>query len=281
MRFYFLVLGPLISALMTVQDSALPDPQQLKQRALASMKESEKNLEKYSCIAHDQTEELNGDGTLKHLHAKEEEQFFVNGVEIDHTLANDGKQLSGNAARKEQQRVDAEVKKFSDPKEAEKSQVQDEKQVDMFLRAVRFTNGRRELRSGRSTIIYHLAADPSFHPKKLEERFAQALVGTIAMDEETGNVLELRVETDRDVKVGGGLLANVHKGFRFHLLQERQPDGVWLTTAMDGSGDARAGLLFHPRFRFTQRLDKCHLYSVDATQTLGQPLGTTPKPIKQ
>ncbi len=249
----------------------MPDPQQLKQRALASMKVSEKDLEKYSCLARDQVEEINGDGTVKRLRSKEEEQFFVNGVEIDHTLARDGKQLTGEAARKEQQRVDGEVRKYSDTRQAQKAEVHDEKQVDMFLRAVRFTNGRRELRVGRSTIAYNLAADPSFHPKKVEERFAQALVGSIWLDEQTGNVAELRVETNRDVKIGGGLLANVHKGFRFHLVQERQPDGVWLTTALDGSGDARAGLLFHPRFRFRQRLDKCHIFSVETEQTLGAP----------
>lgn len=266
---------------VAAHDAAMPDPQQLKQRALASMKVSEKNLEKYSCLAHDQMDELNADGTVKRFHSKEEEQFFVNGVEIDHTLARDGKTLLGDAARKEQKRVDGQVKKYSDKREAEKSQVHDEKQVDMFLRAVRFTNGRRELRAGRSTITYNLAADPSFHPMKLEERFAQALVGSIWLDEQTGNVAELRVETNRDVKIGGGLLANVHKGFRFHLVQAIQPDGVWLTTALDGSGDARAGLLFHPRFRFRQRLAKCHLFSVDTKQTLSGPAGTPRLAAKQ
>lgn len=274
-------LASIAAFLAFAQNAPMPDPQQLKQRALASMKVSEKELEKYSCVARDQTEELNSDGSVKRLHSKEEEQFFVNGVEIDHTLARDGKQLSGDAARKEQQRVDGDVKKYSDVKQAQKSEERDEKEVDMFLRAVRFTNGRRELRVGRSTIAYSLSADPNFHPKKVEERFAQSLVGSIWLDEQTGNVAELRVETDHDVKIGGGLLANVHKGFRFHLLQARQPDGVWLTTAVDGSGDVRAGLLFHPRFRFRQRLDKCHLFSVDAKQTVGEPAGTAHEPGKQ
>lgn len=266
---------------LIVENASLPDTQQLKQRALASMKKSEQDLEKYSCLAREQVEELNGDGSVKHLRSKEEEQFFVNGVQIDHTLVRDGDQLKGEAARKEQRRVDGEVKKYSDIREAEKSQAKDEKQVDMFLRAVRFTNGRRELRTGRHTIVYNLAADPGFHPRKVEERFAQALVGSIWLDEQSGNVAELRVETDRDVKIGGGLLANVHKGFRLHLVQERQPDGVWLTTAVDGSGDARAGLLFHPRFRFRQRLDKCHLFSVESKQAVGEPVMPAHEPGKQ
>ena len=260
------------------QEAPMPDPQELKHRALVSMKQSEQDLEKYSCLAREQVEELNGDGSLKRLRSKEEEQFFVNGIEIDHVLVRDGNRLTGDAARKEQQRVDGEVKRYSDVREAQKSQAKDEKQVDMFLRAVRFANGRREQRAGRSTIEYSLAADPSFRPRKVEERFAQALVGSIWLDEQSGSVAELRVETDRDVKIGGGLLANVHKGFRLHLFQERQLDGVWLTTAVDGSGDARAGLLFHPRFRFRQRLDKCHLFSVDSKQAIGQPAAPAQPP---
>jgi hypothetical protein len=201
-------------------------------------------------------------------------------VEVDHTLAKDGEVLTGEAARKEQQKVDQEVRKYSDIGRAQKSQAKDEKQVDMFLRAVRFSNGRREQRAGRSIIAYNLAADRNFHPAKLQERFAQALVGSIWVDEESGSVAELRVETDRDVKVGGGLLANVHKGFRLHLVQERQPDGVWLTTAMDGSGDARAGLLFHPRFRFARRLDKCHLFNVDSKQVFRDPVAASHEAAK-
>ena len=250
------------------ENAPLPDAQLLKQRALASMKQSEKDLEKYSCLVREQMDELNADGSVKHRHSKQQEKFFVNGVEINHTLARDGKELGGDAAKKEQQRVDQAVKKYSDAGQARKSESKDEKQVDMFLRALRLSNGRREERGGRSTIGYNLAGDRNFHPAKIEERFAQALVGYIWLDEESGNVVELRVETDRDVKIGGGLLANVHKGFRLHLMQQRQADGVWLTAAVEGSGDARAGLLFHPRFRFKQELDKCHLFSVDSKQTV-------------
>jgi hypothetical protein len=266
---------------VSAQDAPMPDPHELKQRALASMKRSEKELEKYSCVAHEQVDELNADGSVKRHRSKQEEQFFVNGVEINHALAQDGNELSGEAARKEQQRVDQEVRKYSDVRQARRVRAKDEKQVDMFLRAVRFSNGRREQRAGRSTVAYNLAADTSFQPKKLEERFAQALVGSIWLDEQSGNVAELRVETDRDVKIGGGLLANIHKGFQLHLVQERQPDGVWLTNAMDGSGDARAGLLLHPRFRFKRRLDKCHLFSVDAKQTPRGLSSPAPAPAKQ
>lgn len=257
-------------------DAPLPDPQQLKQRAQASMKESEKDLERYSCIVRAQEDELNPDRSVKRHRSREEERFYLNGVEIDHTLARDGHPLAGADARKERERVDWEVKKFSDPKQVQKVHAQDEKEAYMFLRAMRFYNGTRDSREGRRTVRYDLAGDPNFHPKKIEERFAQALTGRIWIDEDSGTPVELRVETERDVKVGGGLLATVHKGFQLHLLQQREPDGVWITKLVEGSGDMRAALFLHPRFRFKEELDKCHLFSVDTKQTLEKPPRASP-----
>lgn len=240
----------------------------MKRRVVAAMKASEKALENYSCTVIEDDDEMNSDGSVKKHESKEPEQFYVNGIEIDHTLKKNGTPLSEAEAKKEQQRVDKEVKKYSDTKEADKAFDHDEKEVDMFLRAVRLTNGRRTYRDSRSLLVYDLSGDPAFHPKKLEERFAQALNGQISIDEQSGMVAEVRFQTIKDVKVGGGLLANLHKGFWLHIVQQREPDGVWITRSLDGSGDARAALFLHARFRFKEQLDQCHLFSVTTHQTI-------------
>lgn len=149
---------------------------------------SSEDLERYLCVVDSQTDELNADGTVKRHRSKREERFFVQGIEISHTLARNGKELSGEETKKEQEKVDREVKKYGDQKQAEKTHSQDEKEVDMFLRALRFMNGQRESRAGRSTVVYDLADDPNFHPRKIEERFAQALTGRICLDEELGRL---------------------------------------------------------------------------------------------
>lgn len=249
----------------------LPDPGQLKQRAITNMKKSEEALERYSCTVREQNDELDGDGKIKKRESRRMERFFVHGMQINHVLARDGKDLTGGEARKEQDRVDKEVKKYSDPKQVTKRQERAEKQFDMFLRAQRFTNGRRETRDGRSTVVYDLTGDPAFRPKSLEERFAQAVTGRLWMDEEAGTPVEVWIETTRDVKIGGGLLANLHKGFMLRLTQQRQPEGVWLTKSVDGNGDVRAGLFFHPRFRFKEELENCRLFSVESKDLLHGP----------
>ncbi len=259
------------ASLVMRADAPLPNPQQLKQRLLANLKKSEQELEKYSCTVHSETDELNADGGVRKRKTAEQERFFVNGVEIDHLLARDGKPLSASEAKKEQDRVNYEVKKYSRPKEVEKRQAEDEKQIDMFLRALKFTNERRESRDGRPAIVFDLEGDPSFHARTIEERFAVAMKGRVWVDEETGNVDEVEAHTYRDIKIGGGLLATVHKGFRVLLIQQRQPDGVWLAKVVEGAGDARAALFMHPRFRFHQDIGNCHLFSVETRQSIKGP----------
>ena len=252
-------------------DAPLPDPQALRNGRLSVAKKLRKDRENYSCTVREETYELNSDGSVKKKKTVLEERFFVNGWPVDHVLARDGKTLSGEDAKKEQERTDKEVKKFSDTKKADKEEEQNERQIDIFLRALRFSNGHREERDSRSTVVYDLAGDPNFHPQKLEERFAQALTGRIWMDEESGVPRELTLETERDVKIAGGMAANLHKGFQLHLLQQRQPDGVWLTKVAEGSGDVRAVLFLRERFRFREELGECHLFSVNTQQKAQAP----------
>ncbi|MDQ2840508.1 MAG: hypothetical protein M3Y72_05605 [Acidobacteriota bacterium] len=254
----------------------IPDGAQMKGRVLKSLRQSEDALENYSCVVHEQSDELNTDGSVKKHWSSTKEQFFVNRIQIEHTLEREGKPLDAAEAKKEQARVDKEVKKYSDKQAAEKAEVHDEKQADMFLRALRFVNGRREQYGGRSTLVYDLSGDPAFHAKNIEERFAEALTGRIAIDEDSGTPVEVRFQTTRDVKIGAGLLANLHKGFWLHVEQQREPDGVWITKGVQGSGDARAALFLRARFRFKQELDKCHLFSVNTQQKIGAPESITP-----
>jgi hypothetical protein len=271
-RFLVLLFANVVLTAQSVKQGApLPDPRELKQRAVVSMRKSERDLENYSCVVRIQEFDLNADGYVKRQRQRVEERFYVNGMEINHAQSRDGKALTGGDAKREQERVDKEVKKYSDRTKVEKEQAEDEKQADTFLRALSFYNGRREQRDNRSIVIYDLAGDPSFKPHRIEERFAQALTGRILLDEESGTPQELQVETVRDVKIGGGLLANVHKGFRAHIIQQRQPDGVWLTKMVEGSGDMKAALFLHPRFRFREDLEQCHLFSVDTQQKVQAP----------
>lgn len=247
-------------------NAPLPSAVQLKDRVLKNLKQSEAEQERYVCKTVREEDDTDKNGKIKQRHIRHYDMFFVNGEEIDELTGKDGKPLSASEKNKEMERVQKEIKKDSDAKYIAKRDAQDDKQLDTLLHMLRYTNGHRIDRGGRSTLAYDLSGDPSVHPKGVEETFLHDMSGTIEVDERTGELVDMSARLDHDVKIGGGLLANLHKGFWIHVRQQRYPDGVWLPELVEGNGDARAALFFHPYFKFNQTMNGCALTSVTTSQ---------------
>ena len=247
-------------------NAPLPSAAQLKARVLKNLKESEAEQERYVCKAVREEDDTDKNGNVKRRHIRQYDMFFVNGQEIDELRGKDGKPLSADQKNKEMERVQKEIKKDSDAKYIAKEDAQDDKQLNTLLHMLRYTNGHRIDRGRRSTLAYDLSGDPSVHPKGVEETFLHDMSGTIEVDEQTGELVDLNARLDHDVKIGGGLLANLHKGFWMHVRQQRYPDGVWLPELVEGNGDARAALFLHPYFKFRQTMNGCALTSVTTSQ---------------
>ncbi len=244
----------------------LPSPSQLKQRVLANLKKSEAEQERYVCKTVNESDETDKHGNVKKRQVEGHDVFFVNGQEIDELTSKNGKPLNADQQKKEAERVKKQIQKDSDMKYVAKKEADNEKQLDTLLHMLRYTNGHRIDRGGRSTLAYDLSGDPGVHPKGVEETFLHNMSGTIEVDERTGELVDLNARLDHDVKIGGGLLANLHKGFWIHVRQQRYPDGVWLPELVEGNGDARAALFFHPYFKFRQTMNGCALTSVTTSQ---------------
>ena len=276
-RFSMLAVPLLLALVATLPvdrksaDKPLPDAQHLLDLALQDQKRLEDEQERYSCKVHTEMVRTDSKGKLKDRDTKEEEQFFVNGHEIDRTLTRDGKPLDAKAAKKEDERVSKEAKKYSDPSQRIKADNENEKDVEAALRVIKLSGERRATVDDRPTIFFHIEGNPDAKPKDLSERAMQAVAGTMALDEATGELLDLDVKTAKDVKVGGGLVGDLHKGFALHVRQAPQPDGIWLTEIVEGSGDARAALFFHPYFHFKQQNSGCQLYTVDSSTKTKSP----------
>ena len=263
---------PLVLALVLVGQTQaqatqkpLPNAQQLLDRAIQDQKRLADEQERYSCKVRQELVQTDNKGKVKKTEVTEDEQFFVNGHQINRTLARNGKALDASAERKENERVHKEAVKFSDPAQRIKADDENANRVQAVLRMIRTHNERRGTVNDRPTIFFDIAGNPDARPKDLNERAMQAVAGTMALDEQTGELVDLSVHTDRDVKVGGGLVGDLHKGFQLHVRQAPQPDGIWLTELAEGSGDARAALFFHPYFHFKQATEGCQLYTVDTT----------------
>ena len=252
-------------------EKPLPDAQHLLELALKDQKRLADEQERYSCKVRTEMVQTDSKGKPKKAETKEEEQFFVNGHEVDRTLTKDGKPLEAKAAKKEDERVSKEAKKYSDPSQRIKADNENEKDVEAALRMIKLSGERRATVNDRPTIFFHVEGNPDAKPKDLSDRAMQAIVGTMALDEATGEMLDLDIKTEKDVKVGGGLVGDLHKGFSLHVRQAPQPDGIWLTELIEGSGDARAALFFHPYFHFKQQNSGCQLYTVDSSTKTKSP----------
>lgn len=248
------------------RDAPLPSAVELKQRVLNNLKQSETEQERYICKTIREEDNANKNGIVNQRHIRQYDMFFVNSQEIDKLTGKDGKPLGADERSKEMERIQREIKKDSDAKYIAKRDAENGKQIDMLLHMLSYTNGHRIDLGGRSTLAYDLSGDPSVHPKGVEETFLHDMSGTIEVDESTGELVDLNAHLDHDVKIGGGLLANLHKGFWIHVRQRRYSDGVWLPELVEGNGDARAALFFHPYFKFKQTMDGCALTTVTTSQ---------------
>lgn len=255
----------------------LPSAVELKQRVLANYQKSEAEQERYVCKTTNENDQTDKNGEIKHRDVKRYDMFFVNSQEIDEVTSKDGKPLTENQKKKESERVQKQIKKDSDEKYVAKQNADNEKMYDEALQMLRYTNGRRVDVNGRPTLDYDLSGDPKVHPKGLQEAFLHDMTGTIQVDEISGQLLDLNAHLDHDLKLGGGLLASLHKGFWIHLRQQHYPGGVWLMGKVEGTGDARAALFFHPYFKFSRTISGCALTNVTTSQGPTTLTGTSQK----
>jgi hypothetical protein len=256
-------------------NAPLPNASELLQRALANEQKLAAEQERYECRVTDVVTETDSRGNVKKTTNVVKDEFFVNGIAIERTLRKNGSDLSADEARKQDERVMKETLKYQNQSTAKKEEDRQIQEVEDFMEAMMLANGRRERVNGRSVLFYDIVPNPKYQARNLNQRAAQVMQGQVSVDEQTGEVIDINMKSVADLKIGGGLVANVHKGLWLHVHNQAQPDGVWLTDLVEGSGDARAALFLHPYFRFKETRDNCHLYTATATQT------GSAQPVKQ
>jgi hypothetical protein len=244
----------------------LPDGRELLKRAIDNEKKLDAQRERYACRLNDEALETDSKGNVKKTTTEVKEQFFVNGIAVERTLAKNGKELTPEETRKEDEHVMKKAVKYSNQTNAKKETDKQNQQIEDVLTAMQLANGRRGRENGRAILFYDIVPNPKFQAKNLNQRFAQVMDGKVSLDEQTGEMIDLNIRSVQDLKIAGGVLANLHKGFWLHVHNHAQADGVWITDLAEGSGDARAALFFHPYFRFKESTGECHLYNAEANQ---------------
>ncbi|HVN93613.1 MAG TPA: hypothetical protein VMT38_07950 [Terracidiphilus sp.] len=257
---------PMAAAQSPAANAPLPNATELLKRLLANEHKLAAEREKYDCRITDRIVETDAKGNTKKDTSVVSDLFYVNGIPIERTLQKDGKDLSADDQHKQDDHVMKETVKYSNQATAQKEEDKNNQELEDFIQAMMLANGYRQIVDGRSVLFYEIVPNPKFDARNLNQRLAQVMKGKISIDEQTGELIDINVTSVADLKIGGGLLANVHKGLWLHIHNQPRSDGVWLTDLAEGSGDAREALFLHPYLRFKETSDGCHLYSATANQ---------------
>jgi hypothetical protein len=242
----------LADAIQPVADGRpLPDPVALMKDVEANERKFEAIQKEYVFKQHQTYEELDSHEGVKKTKTSESEIFWVNGVPVSRELSRDGKPLTPEEAKKQDDRINAEVKKANDRREkadAEGKETDprghDEVTLSRILELGSFHNERRDEVAGRDTIVIDFVGDPHAKVHNPAENLFRELAGTLWIDEKDRVIQHIEGHFDHDLKIGGGLIASVREGTWFKGNFHKINDEVWLPSSIEGAGHLRYLLFF-------------------------------------
>jgi hypothetical protein len=245
----------------------LPDAAVMLREVEAHQKQLDKIREDYTFHSLQTVRQLDKYGKVKKTETEEHEVFFVNGTQVEKLVRKDGKDLSPDQARKEQDRVNKEVLKISKP--GYKDPDKDDITVSRLLQIVRFYNPRRVTLNGRDTIAYDFAGDEHAKTHGRDEDALKKVSGTIWVDEADREVTRMSATLDENYHIGFGLLASVAKGSTMVFDQGLIRNEAWLPTGIAVHLQARALLVAGFRADIEVRFDDYKKFSTDAQEQPG------------
>lgn len=232
-------------------EKPLPDLSAMMHLVEANERKSEKVRQDYIYNEINTFDERDSHDAIKKTESRDQEVFWLNGVPVARTLKKNGKPLTADEAKKEDERIDEVVKKAKerrDKKDAKGKETDprgnDEITFARILELGEFSNERREIINGRPTIIVDYQGNPKAKTHNPGEAVFKELAGTVWIDEDDHTLQHLEGHFDHDFKLAGGLAVSVRKGTWFRAKFVKINGEVWLPEVLEGDGHARYLLFF-------------------------------------
>ena len=264
----------------------LPDLKALFKEIDDNQKAIDKIKENYAGTETEEETEYDSEGKVKKKEVRESTFFYLDGDEISTLVKKDGKPLSDEEQKKENEKTRKEIekrekreaKKEAKEEKAKEEGKSDEKEkddpgIEVFLRACQFVNPRRERFRGQDVLVFDFEPNPEFKPHKLAEKVIQKLAGVVWIDEKAHDVARLEAYFVGDFKFGGGLLASVQKGTSFVFEQAFVNNEVWLPTYVEAHAMARLLLVKGVKISDVTRYSDYKKFNVETLSTIGKPKG--------
>ncbi len=195
-------------------------------------------------------QQLDGHGQIKKTVVNEYDHYWSNGVPVWRVVVKNGRPLSPEETKHEDERIDkavAKARERRDKADAQGRQTdamgEQEITVSRLLELGSFTNARRVQQNGRDTIAVDFTGNPKAKTLNRAEDAVRDLQGTAWIDEIDRMLVRVEGHFVDSFKLGGGLLVEIKKGTGFTFEQTKVNDEVWLPARIDAQGSLRA-LLF-------------------------------------
>ena len=216
------------TALTQTAQAPLPDVPTLMKQVEEHQHKLDQVRENYTYHEVVVTHELDKNGNIKKNESEENNVFFVNGHEIQRKMKKNGKELSADEQKKEQEHVEKDVEKATKTPPGQ-SLDKNEVSVTRLLQIMKVSNPRREQMDGRSVIAFDFVGDPHAKTHGMAEDASKKLSGTLWVDENDRQVRRMIARFDDNFHLGFGLFS-VGKGSAFTFDQKLVNNELWLPT---------------------------------------------------
>ncbi len=268
----------------------LPDLKALFKEVDDNQKAIDKIKENYAGTRDEEETEYDKTGKVTKHELQEYSFFYLDGDEISTLTKKDGKPLSDEELRKENEKTQKriqEIQKSQDKKEAREEKAKEEGKeqkddddvgIEVFLRASQFVNPRHERFRGQDVLVFDFEPNPEFKPHKLAEKVVHELAGVIWVDEKAHDVARLEAYFVGDFKFAGGVLANLQKGTSFTFEQAYLNNEVWLPTYEEAHIGVRVLLVKGIKVNEVTRYSDYKRFAVESVGSIGKPKAANDEP---
>jgi hypothetical protein len=261
----------------------LPDLKALFKEIDENQKAIDKLKENYAGTRNEEETEFDKTGKISKRELHEYTFFYLRGQEVSTLVKKDGRPLSEEEQKKENEKVQKEIQdieKRDAKKEAKEEKAKEEGKekkddddvgIETFLRACQFVNPRRERFRGQDVMVFDFEPNPEFKPHKLAEKVVHELAGVVWIDEKARDVARLEAYFVGDFRFGGGVIANLQKGTSFVFEQAYINNEVWLPTYEEAHVGVRVLLVKAFKVNEVTRYSDYKKFNVESIGSIAKP----------
>src|SRR6266852_3620775 len=271
----------------------LPDLKALFKEIDDNQKAIDKIKENYAGARSEEETQFDKTGKIAKRELSEFTFFYLSGNEVSTLVKKDGKPLSEEEQKKENEKVQKEIQdiqKRDAKKEAKEEKAKEEGKekkddddvgIETFLRACEFVNPRRERFRGQDVLVFDFEPNPEFKPRKLAEKVVHELAGVVWIDEKAHDVARLEAYFVGDFRFGGGVIANLQKGTSFVFEQAYINNEVWLPTYEEAHVGVRVLLVKTFKVNEVTRYSDYKKFNVESIAAIAKPKDAATPPAAE